>query len=243
MKTLVVAEKPSVGRDIARVLGVTGRGTGCLTGKDYTVTWAVGHLVSLKEPGEVDERYRKWSMACLPMLPEKIPLKVLPATKDQFEVVKKLMNDAETEKIVCATDSGREGELIFRYIYEMAGCKKPVMRLWISSMTDAAIRAGFATMKPGSEYNALYLSGALPLGGRLAGRHERVARVFAQIQRAPVHRPRADAHAGADREARPRDRDLCAGRLLGADGGLRRLQGCVDRSGEEGHAHSLQGTG
>lgn len=158
MKTLVVAEKPSVGRDIARVLGVTGRGTGCLTGKDYTVTWAVGHLVSLKEPGEVDERYRKWSMACLPMLPEKIPLKVLPATKDQFEVVKKLMNDAETEKIVCATDSGREGELIFRYIYEMAGCKKPVMRLWISSMTDAAIRAGFATMKPGSEYNALYLS-------------------------------------------------------------------------------------
>ena len=77
MKTLVVAEKPSVGRDIARVLGVTGRGTGCLTGKDYTVTWAVGHLVSLKEPGEVDERYRQWSMACLPMLPEKIPLQVL----------------------------------------------------------------------------------------------------------------------------------------------------------------------
>ena len=158
MKTLVVAEKPSVGRDIARVLGVTGRGTGFLTGKEYTVTWAVGHLVSLKEPGEVDERYRKWSMACLPMLPESIPLKVLPATKDQFEVVKRLMNDAETEKIVCATDSGREGELIFRYIYEMAGCKKPVLRLWISSMTDAAIRAGFASMKPDSEYNALYLS-------------------------------------------------------------------------------------
>lgn len=158
MKTLVVAEKPSVGRDIARVLGVTGRGTGCMTGKDYTVTWAVGHLVSLKEPGEVDERYRKWSMACLPMLPEDIPLKVLPATKDQFEVVKRLMNDAETEKIVCATDSGREGELIFRYIYEMAGCTKPVMRLWISSMTDAAIRAGFASMKPDSDYNALYLS-------------------------------------------------------------------------------------
>lgn len=158
MKTLVVAEKPSVGRDIARVLGVTGRGTGCMTGKDYTVTWAVGHLVSLKEPGEVDERYRKWSMVCLPMLPEDIPLKVLPATKDQFEVVKRLMNDAETEKIVCATDSGREGELIFRYIYEMAGCTKPVMRLWISSMTDAAIRAGFASMKPDSDYNALYLS-------------------------------------------------------------------------------------
>ncbi len=158
MKTLVVAEKPSVGRDIARVLGVTGRGTGCMTGKDYTVTWAVGHLVSLKEPGEVDERYRKWSMACLPMLPEDIPLKVLPATKDQFEVIKRLMNDAETEKIVCATDSGREGELIFRYIYEMAGCTKPVMRLWISSMTDAAIRAGFASMKPDSDYNALYLS-------------------------------------------------------------------------------------
>ena len=156
MKTLVVAEKPSVGRDIARVLGVTGRGTGCLTGKDYTVTWAVGHLVSLKEPGEVDERYRKWSMACLPMLPEKIPLKVLPATKDQFEVVKKLMNDAETEKIVCATDSGREGELIFRSVYELAGCQKPMKRLWISSMEDSAIREGFAHLKPSTEYDALY---------------------------------------------------------------------------------------
>ena len=158
MKTLVVAEKPSVGRDIARVLGVTGNGQGYLNGKTHMVTWAVGHLVGLCEPDEVDEKYKKWSMFTLPMLPEKIPLKVFPATKSQFEVVKRLMNDENVSEIICATDSGREGELIFRYIYNMAGCKKPVKRLWVSSMTDAAIKAGFASMKSSEAYDALYLS-------------------------------------------------------------------------------------
>ena len=158
MKTLVVAEKPSVGRDIARVLGVKGQGKGCMTGERYTVTWAIGHLVTLKEPQELDERYRKWNMAQLPMLPKEIPLKVIDSTKQQFEVVRGLMNDAEIGIIICATDSGREGELIFRYIYQMAKCQKPVMRLWISSMTDAAIRSGLESMKPSKEYDALYMS-------------------------------------------------------------------------------------
>ena len=155
---LVVAEKPSVARDIARVLGVSGRGDGCLTGADYVVTWAVGHLVALKEPEELDASYKRWRAEDLPILPERMQLKVLPKTRSQFAVVKKLMNSRETSSIVCATDSGREGELIFRYIYEMACCRKPVQRLWISSMTDEAIRAGFAALKPWKEYDALYES-------------------------------------------------------------------------------------
>ena len=158
MKTLVVAEKPSVGRDIARVLKATRQGNGCLEGDTYVVTWAVGHLVTLAEPDEIDERYKRWSMVSLPMLPENIPLKVIDGTKDQYEKVRTLMNSPEISDLICATDSGREGELIFRYIYTMAGCKKPFRRLWISSMTDEAIRNGFAALKPSSEYEGLYAS-------------------------------------------------------------------------------------
>lgn len=158
VKKLIVAEKPSVGRDIARVLGIKQRGNGYLYSDDYVITWAIGHLVSLCEPGEVDERFRKWNMDLLPMLPENIPLKVLPNTKDQYEIVRKLLCSAKIDSVICATDSAREGELIFRYIYILSGCTKPVERLWISSMTDAAIRAGFANLKPASEYDALYES-------------------------------------------------------------------------------------
>ena len=157
-KTLIVAEKPSVARDIARVLGVKGRGEGCLVGQEYIVTWAIGHLVSLSEPGETDARWVKWNMADLPMLPEKIPLKVLPGTAQQFGIVKGWMLNREIDTLICATDSAREGELIFRYIYQMAGCQKPVMRLWISSMTDAAIKQGFEDLKPASCYDSLYES-------------------------------------------------------------------------------------
>ena len=158
MKTLVVAEKPSVGRDIARVLKANARGEGFLSGDNYIVTWAVGHLVSLKEPDELDEKYSRWNRNDLPILPEEIPLKVLTPTRSQFKVVKQLMNDKDVDKIICATDSGREGELIFRYIYQMAGCKKPFDRLWISSMTDAAIKAGFDSLKPSKDYDGLYAS-------------------------------------------------------------------------------------
>ena len=158
MHTLVVAEKPSVARDIARVLGARDRGESCLMGGGYVVTWAIGHLVTLKEPEELDERYKRWRAQDLPILPERMETKVIRKTKAQFAAIKKLMNDRETRDIVCATDSGREGELIFRYIYEQAGCTKPVSRLWISSMTDEAIRAGFAQMKPASAYDALYRS-------------------------------------------------------------------------------------
>lgn len=155
---LVVAEKPSVARDIARVLGASTRGEGCLTGAGYTVSWAIGHLVSLKEPEELDTRYKRWRAEDLPILPEKMELKVLPKTRSQYQILKRLMNSADTASIICATDSGREGELIFRYVYHMAGCRKSFQRLWISSMTDESIRAGFAALKPGSAYDALYES-------------------------------------------------------------------------------------
>lgn len=158
MHTLVLAEKPSVARDIARVLGARDKGENCLIGKDYVVTWALGHLVTLKEPQELDERYTRWKKEDLPILPARMETKVIKKTRSQFLAVKKLMNDKETGDIICATDSGREGELIFRYIYEQAGCRKPVRRLWISSMTDEAICAGFDSLRPSSDYDALYAS-------------------------------------------------------------------------------------
>lgn len=155
---VVVAEKPSVGRDIARVLGCREKGEGFLKNETHLVTWAVGHLVTLCEPDELDEKYKKWRMDDLPMLPEHIPTKVISKTKSQFSIIKKIINDNETEKLICATDAGREGELIFRLIYTQAKCKKPVDRLWISSMTDEAIREGFANLKPAQEYDGLYRS-------------------------------------------------------------------------------------
>ena len=157
-KKLIVAEKPSVGRDIARVVGAKSKGEGCLYGEQYIVTWAIGHLVSLCEPGEVNPEWLKWRMGYLPMLPDAIPLKVLPATQAQFNIIKKLMDDPAVDSLICATDSAREGELIFRYIYQKAGCRKPVERLWISSMTDAAIRQGFEELRPAACYDALYES-------------------------------------------------------------------------------------
>ncbi len=157
-KIVVVAEKPSVGRDIARVIGCRERGDGCLIGEKYIVTWAVGHLVTLMEPDEIDEKYKKWSFDTLPILPEEIPLKVIRQTKDQFRIIQKLINDGGTDSLICATDAGREGELIFRYIYEKAGCAKPFDRLWISSMTDEAISEGFRNIRAGKEYDGLYAS-------------------------------------------------------------------------------------
>ena len=156
MYQLIIAEKPSVARDIARALGATKKSEGFIEGANLRVTWAIGHLVALSEPDEIDPRYKKWRAEDLPILPETIPLKVLPKTKSQFYLVKKLMNAKDCESIVCATDAGREGELIFRYLYQMAGCDKPFFRLWISSMTDSAIKEGFSSIKPGGAYDALY---------------------------------------------------------------------------------------
>ncbi|MBX5496519.1 MAG: RecQ family ATP-dependent DNA helicase, partial [Bryobacteraceae bacterium] len=131
----VVAEKPSVARDIARVLKCTSQGEGYLHGNGYIVTWAIGHLVTLAQPHEMNPKWKAWRRELLPMLPESWPLVVAEETREQFEIVRKILNSPKVGEVVCATDAGREGELIFRYIYEAAGCTKPVRRLWISSLT------------------------------------------------------------------------------------------------------------
>ncbi len=145
--TAVVAEKPSVARDIAAALGVEKKGDGFFYGNGYAVTWAIGHLVRLAEPHEIRPEWKRWSRAQLPMLPQDWPLIVADETRDQFEIVRRVLNDPGVKEIVCATDAGREGELIFRLIQEATGCRKPVRRLWISSLTDAAIKAGFQQLR------------------------------------------------------------------------------------------------
>ena len=154
----VLAEKPSVARDIARVLGANTPGKGCLKGGGYVVTWAVGHLVTQVNPEEIDARWKTWRQDTLPMLPENIPLKVIAQSRDQFQCVKTILNAPQVDSVICATDAGREGELIFRRIYQMAGCRKPFRRLWISSMTDEAIAEGFANLRDGADYDGLYAS-------------------------------------------------------------------------------------
>src|SRR6266705_30374 len=153
--TAVLAEKPSVARDIARVLGATRQGNGYLYGNGYVVTWAIGHLAALAQPHEIRPEWRSWRRDLLPMLPQEWPLIVYEKTKDQFETVRKILRSPRISQVICATDAGREGELIFRYIYEAAACDKPVSRLWISSLTPDAIRKGFDHLRPGADYDPL----------------------------------------------------------------------------------------
>ena len=156
MKSLVIAEKPSVARDIARVLGANQKNGGILEGKNYVVTWALGHLVTLADPEEYDRKYEKWEMATLPMLPKEMKLVVIRQTGRQFSVVKTQLFRKDIGEIIIATDAGREGELVARWILEKAGCHKPIKRLWISSVTDKAIKEGFANLKDGHDYDNLY---------------------------------------------------------------------------------------
>lgn len=156
MKHLVIAEKPSVARDIARVLGCTKKTNTYIEGKEYIVTWALGHLVTLADPEQYGEQYKTWNMDTLPMLPEHWKLVVIRQTSRQYNAVKEQIFRKDVSDIVIATDAGREGELVARWILEKAGNKKPVKRLWISSVTDRAIRDGFARLKPGKDYENLY---------------------------------------------------------------------------------------
>lgn len=156
MKSLVIAEKPSVARDIARVLHCTQSNAGALEGKEYVITWALGHLVTLADPQEYDKKYEKWELSYLPMLPKEMKLVVIPQTGKQYKIVKNHLFRQDVRDIIIATDAGREGELVARWILEKSGCKKPIKRLWISSVTDKAIREGFAHLKDGREYDNLY---------------------------------------------------------------------------------------
>lgn len=156
MKALVIAEKPSVARDIARVLGCRQNRGRALEGDRYIVTWALGHLVTLADPEEYDKKYVKWNMEDLPMIPKKMELVVIRQTAGQYQAVKNELFRKDVDTVVIATDAGREGELVARWILEKAGCRKPIKRLWISSVTDKAIREGFAHLRDGREYNNLY---------------------------------------------------------------------------------------
>ncbi len=155
MSIAVVAEKPSVAQDIAKVLGARQRAVGYLHGNGYVVTWAIGHLVRLAEPDEIHPEWKRWRREALPMLPQGWPLRVSDSTRAQFEIVQRILNDEAIERVVCATDAGREGELIFRYVYEAADCRKPFSRLWISSLTPDAIRQGFQRLRDGHEFDPL----------------------------------------------------------------------------------------
>ena len=155
---LVIAEKPSVAQSIAKVLGADERKDGYMEGNGSIVSWCVGHLVELAQPDAYSDAWKKWTYDSLPMIPEHWQHEVKKDTVAQFRVLKELMHDPRVDSVVCATDAGREGELIFRLVYEHAGCSKPMKRLWISSMEESAIREGFENLKPGSDYDHLYHS-------------------------------------------------------------------------------------
>lgn len=156
MKALVIAEKPSVARDIARVLKCTKQISGAIEGPDFIVTWGLGHLVTLADPEDYDKKYKEWKMEDLPVLPDVFQLEVIKQTGKQYQAVKAQIHRKDVGEIIIATDAGREGELVARLILKKAGCQKPLKRLWISSVTDKAIREGFAHLKDGREYEPLY---------------------------------------------------------------------------------------
>ena len=172
---LVIAEKPSVARSIAAVIGATEKQNGYWQGGGYLVSWCIGHLVSFAEAGQYDEKYCKWRYEDLPILPQPWQFIVPDEKKQQFKIVRSLLNRPDVDSVTAATDAGREGELIFRFVYQMAGCTKPVKRLWISSMEDAAIREGFANLRPDSDYDALYL----PLQKQY--RHNRMVQIIWEL--------------------------------------------------------------
>mgnify|MGYP003485118534 CR=1 FL=1 len=153
---LVIAEKPSVAQSIAKVLGATSRKDGYMEGGDYSVSWCFGHLVELADASSYDERYAKWRYDDLPIVPESWMFEVTKDKAQQFKVLSALMKDKRVTELVCATDAGREGELIFRLVYNKAGCTKPFKRLWISSLEGSAIREGFNHLRDGKEYDRLY---------------------------------------------------------------------------------------
>ncbi|MCL2775410.1 MAG: DNA topoisomerase 3 [Oscillospiraceae bacterium] len=153
---LIIAEKPSVGRELAGVVGAKERKDGYISGNGYIVTWAIGHLTELAAPEEYDEKFKAWKLETLPVIPDRFKTVVSKSTSQQYKIIKDLMNGGEVTEIICATDAGREGELIFRRIYEKANCRKPVKRLWISSMEEKAIKQGLALMKDWSDYDNLY---------------------------------------------------------------------------------------
>ena len=155
---LVIAEKPSVARSISEVLKVYNKQDGYMEGNGYIVTWCIGHLIGLADADVYEDRYKKWKLEDLPIIPDIWKTTIFNNTSKQFSVLNRLLNDTRVKEVICATDAGREGELIFRLVYEKANCNKPIKRLWISSMEDSAIEKGFNNLKDGKDYDNLYSS-------------------------------------------------------------------------------------
>ncbi len=239
-KTLLVAEKPSVGQDLARVLkGPFKKQEGSLEGPDHVITWAVGHLVQLAEPEAYDAKYKSWRMADLPIVPDRFKLIVRDErSRKQMSVVTKQLRREDIDEVVNACDAGREGELIFAYLYEKAKANKPVKRLWLNSMTNAAMKDALASLRPGEEFEPPRGGCALALGGRLDRRHERDPRgddpPAQLLRRRRLARARPDADAGDRRPARGGDQGLQAGALLAR---RRDLRGRRPLQGERRRAH------
>ena len=158
MNRLVIAEKPSVAQSIAAVLGAKTRNDGYLSGSGYIVSWCYGHLAELSDASAYNADYAKWRMKDLPIIPQSFRFSIAPDKRKQFDVLRELLRSPETSEVINACDAGREGELIFRTVYYMAGCTKPMKRLWISSMEDAAIREGFQNLRPGRDFDGLHQS-------------------------------------------------------------------------------------
>lgn len=182
MKSLVIAEKPSVARDIARVLQCGKNINGAIEGGKYVVTWGLGHLVTLADPEDYDGKYKEWRMEDLPMLPKEFKLEVIKQTGKQYQAVKAQLHRKDIGEVIIATDAGREGELVARLILKKAGNDKPLKRLWISSVTDKAIREGFGALKDGKEYENLYDAAMSRAEADWAGRHKATRSLDLQVQ-------------------------------------------------------------
>lgn len=190
---LIIAEKPSVARSIAGVIGADKKQDGYMEGNGYLVSWCIGHLVSLADAGTYDERFKKWRYDDLPILPQEWQYIIPDDKKKQFDTLRSLMERPDVTGLVCATDAGREGELIFRFVYQMAGCKKPFKRLWISSMEDAAIREGLCPPETGGRLRRPVSIGPVPGAGRLAGGDQRHPAFLHSLSQDPDRGPCPDA--------------------------------------------------
>ena len=221
-KTLVLAEKPSVARELARVLGCKQKGDGCLLGGQYIVTWALGHLVTLADPEAYSKQYQSWRLEDLPMLPEKMQLVVIKQTAKQFHAVSHLMHRQDVTELIIATDAGREGELVARWIMQKAGWKGKTKRLWVSSQTDKAIREGCPSQACRRIRQPLSRRSG-PRGGGLARGPQCDPRAHLQAQRTALRWARANAYARADRAARRGNPRLPPKGIFLRTGAVRRL--------------------
>ena len=230
-KTLVIAEKPSVGRDLTKALpGAFAKHEGYLESDTHVVTWAVGHLVQLAEPDEYDAKYKKWRMADLPIVPDRFKLVVRDErSRKQMTVITRMLKRDDVSEVINACDAGREGELIFAWTFEKAGAKKPVQRLWLSSMTSKAIKEAFTGAAAGRRVRAARAGRAVALGGGLDRRHERDAGghdpASLVLRRRRVPRARADADAGDHRAPRGGDPGVRARAVLARGRDLRDRRG------------------